>query len=245
MTEVSGGRFPGVADLGEHHKMIDRPSIYVYEAPVRLWHWVNAFSILVLAVSGYLIGSPMSSLGGEASDHFFFGYIRFAHFAAGNILAIGFILRIYWAFVGNLHARQLFILPVWSRQWISGIIRELFWYMFLVKEPRKYIGHNPLAHAAMFFMFTINTLLMIVTGFALYSQGEGNDSWQAKVFGWVFDIFPNSQDVHTVHHLGMWVVVVFSIVHIYAAIREDIMSRQTMISTMISGERQFRDDRDD
>ncbi|MDR3494886.1 MAG: Ni/Fe-hydrogenase, b-type cytochrome subunit, partial [Ancalomicrobiaceae bacterium] len=36
-----------------------------------------------------------------------------------------------------------------------------------------------------------------------------------------------------------------AMLHIYAAIREDIMSRQTMISTMISGERQFRDDREE
>jgi Ni/Fe-hydrogenase 1 B-type cytochrome subunit len=40
----------------------------------------------------------------------------------------------------------------------------------------------------------------------------------------------------------MWVLVTFTILHIYAAIREDIMSRQSMISSMISGERQFRDE---
>ena len=45
--------------------------------------------------------------------------------------------------------------------------------------------------------------------------------------------------------MGMWVIVTFVIIHVYAAVREDIMSRQTMISTMISGERQFRDDRED
>jgi hypothetical protein len=37
------------------------------------------------------------------------------------------------------------------------------------------------------------------------------------------------------HQLGMWAIVVFMIIHIYAAIREDIMSRQSMVSTMISG----------
>ena len=57
----------------------------------------------------------------------------------------------------------------------------------------------------MFFVFTLRlTFFMIVTGFALYSEGSGRDSWQYKVFGWVFSFFPNSQDVHTFHHLGMW-----------------------------------------
>jgi Ni/Fe-hydrogenase 1 B-type cytochrome subunit len=220
------------------------PSIYVYEAPVRLWHWGNALCITILAVTGYLIGSPPPTMPGEASANFLFGYIRFAHFAAGQVLAVAFLARILWAFWGNKYSRQIFYLPVWEKAWWRGVIREARWYLFLEKEPYKYIGHNPLAHTAMFAMFTLFNLGMIITGFALYSEGTGRDSWQAKVFGWVFDIWPNSQDVHTIHHLGMWVIVIFSIIHIYAAVREDIMSRQTMISTMISGERQFRDERE-
>ena len=220
------------------------PSIYVYEAPVRLWHWGNALCITILAVTGYFIGSPPPTMPGEASDSFLFGYIRFAHFAAGQVLAVAFLARILWTFWGNKYSRQIFYLPVWEKTWWKGVIREARWYLFLEKEPYKYIGHNPLAHTAMFAMFTLFNLGMIITGFALYSEGAGRDSWQAKVFGWVFDIWPNSQDVHTLHHLGMWVIVIFAIVHIYAAVREDIMSRQTMISTMISGERQFRDERE-
>jgi Ni/Fe-hydrogenase 1 B-type cytochrome subunit len=196
-------------------------------------------------VTGYFIGSPLPSTPGEASAHFLMGYIRFAHFTAGYVLAIGFLMRIYWGIVGNHHARQIFYLPVWSRKWWRGVLLEARWYAFLEPEPKKYIGHNPLAQITMFVMFTVFTAFMICTGFALYSEGEGIDSWQAKLFGWVFRLFPNSQDVHTLHHLGMWVIVTFVIVHVYAAIREDIMSRQTMISTMISGERQFRDDRVD
>jgi Ni/Fe-hydrogenase 1 B-type cytochrome subunit len=55
----------------------------------------------------------------------------------------------------------------------------------------------------------------------------------------------NSQRLHTLHHLGMWAIVIFTMIHIYAAIREDIMSRQSMVSTMISGHRTFKDDRPD
>ena len=27
-------------------------SVYVYEVPVRLWHWINAAAILILCVTG-------------------------------------------------------------------------------------------------------------------------------------------------------------------------------------------------
>ena len=87
-------------------------SVYIYEAPVRLWHWVNALAITVLVVSGYLIGVPLPSMPGEDSDHHVMGYIRFAHFAAGYVLAVGLLGRAYWALVGNHYARELFSLPV-------------------------------------------------------------------------------------------------------------------------------------
>jgi Ni/Fe-hydrogenase 1 B-type cytochrome subunit len=226
----------------EGERAVVRRTVYVYEAPVRLWHWVNALAMVTLFVTGYLIASPPSSPTGEASAHFQMGYIRFIHFTAGQIIAIAFLGRIYWAFVGNSHARQLFYIPFWKADFWRGALREARWYAFLEKYPDQYIGHNPLAHLSMFLMSTLGTIFMICTGFALYSEGEGRASWLSHAFGWVFWLFPNSQEVHTLHHLGMWVLVCFTFIHVYAAIREDIMSRQSMISAMISGERQFRDE---
>ena len=45
-------------------------AVYVYEAPVRVWHWVNALSITLLAITGYLIANPLPTLSGEAFPHF-------------------------------------------------------------------------------------------------------------------------------------------------------------------------------
>ncbi|WP_186415646.1 MULTISPECIES: Ni/Fe-hydrogenase, b-type cytochrome subunit [unclassified Pannonibacter] len=221
-------------------------SVYVYEAPVRIWHWVNASAILVLCMTGYFIGSPPPSAGQhEAYDQFLFGYIRFAHFAAGMILTVGFLGRIYWAIFGNHHARQLFYLPVLNGHWWREIWFEIRWYLFLESEPKKYIGHNPLAQLAMFFFITLGTSFMIVTGMALYAEGAGQGSLYDDLFGWVIGLAGNTQRLHTLHHLGMWWIVIFMIVHIYVAIREDIMSRQSIVSTMISGHRTFKDDRTD
>ncbi len=220
----------------------DESAVYVYEIPVRLWHWVNALSILVLAVTGYLIGSPLATVSGEASDHFFMGYIRFAHFAAAYIFFIGFLGRIYWAFVGNEHAKQLFFPPLLSLDFWKGVLHEIKWYAFIAKEPHTYTGHNPMAILAMHFMLVWPAIFLIVTGLALYGEGAGYDSWQYSLFSsWVIPLFGQSQDVHTWHHLMMWVIICFIIMHIYTAVREDIMSRQSIISSMISGWRTFKD----
>lgn len=216
-------------------------SIYVYETPVRVWHWVNALAIVVLVATGLLIAYPPPTMSGEASDHFLFGWIRFAHFAAGYVLAIGFLARIYWAIVGNHHARQLFRLPFWRGDWWYEVWFELRWYLFLEPNPKKYIGHNPLAQLAMFFFMTLGLTFMILTGFALYAEGQMS-GWADFLFGWIIPLVGGSQNLHSIHHFGMWAIVIFTILHVYAAIREDIMSRQSMVSTMISGTRTFKDD---
>jgi Ni/Fe-hydrogenase 1 B-type cytochrome subunit len=230
-------------DVGLHERVTAQQvsSVYVYEAPVRIWHWLNALCVTVLAVTGWFIASPPPSVSGDASKSLWMGYIRFAHFTAAYVSAIGFLFRIFWAFVGNHHARQLFRLPVANRAFWADVLYEARWYLFLEKRPKKYIGHNPLAQFMMFCFFTLGVVFMCCTGFALYSEGEGLGSWQDRVFGWVIPLSGGSQVVHSLHHLGMWMFACFAITHTYAAIREDIMSRQSLISTMISGWRMFKD----
>ncbi|MGR8930893.1 MAG: Ni/Fe-hydrogenase, b-type cytochrome subunit [Gammaproteobacteria bacterium] len=220
------------------------PPVYVYELPVRVWHAVNALAIISLAVTGYLIASPLPSPSGEASEHFLMGYIRFVHFASGYLLAIGLAFRIYWACAGNEHARQIFWPPLLSAHFWGGVWHELRWYAFLTSEPRKYVGHNPLAVLAMHFVFFWGTLFMILTGFALYGEGEGVGSWQYNWFSsWLLPLFGDSQTVHTWHHLIMWLIICFVIIHIYVAIREEKMSRQTILSAIATGWRTFKDDK--
>ena len=221
------------------------PAVYVYEAPMRLWHWINALSIVVLVVTGWFIGSPLPTMPGEASANFVMGYIRFAHFAAAYILIVGFVFRVYWVFAGNHHAREVFLPPIFSKSWWGGVWHEVKWYAFIAKEPRKYTGHNPLATIAIHLMLIWGLVLMIVTGLSMYGEGEGMGSWQYSLFSsWVIPLLGQSQDVHSIHHLGMWLILCFIIMHTYVAIREDIMSRQSLVSTMISGWRMFKDSRD-
>ena len=93
----------------------------------------------------------------------------------------------------------------------------------------------------MFFVFMLGSIFMIVHRLrALCAKAPAGDSWQTRRSAGCSRSARNSQDVHTWHHLGMWVIVVFVDVHVYAAVREDIMSRQSMISSMITGERMFK-----
>ena len=46
------------ATTSDRHPDHRRP-LYVYEAPVRVWHWIHATCIFCLIVTGYLIANPL------------------------------------------------------------------------------------------------------------------------------------------------------------------------------------------
>jgi len=224
------------------HDPANQKAVYVFEAPVRLWHWVHTFSFLTLAVTGYLIANPLPSLAGEASDHFLMGNIRLIHFISAYVFAIGFAVRIYWALVGNRYAREIFYLPFWQLEWWKGLFYELRFYLFLTRRQHKTLGHNALAQTAMFFLNTLMTLFMIGTGFALYGEGLGGGSWADQGFGWIIPLLGGSEATHNWHNMGMWIMLTFVIIHIYMAVRADIIGRESSISTIVGGWRLFKDD---
>ncbi len=228
--------------VNARHDPAHQKALYVYEAPVRLWHWTHALSIVVLSVTGYLIANPLPSVGGEAGEHFIMGNLRFVHYVAAYVFTIGFLVRIYWAFVGNKYAREMFYLPVWRRDWWRELGYEIKFYLFLTRDMHKTAGHNPLAQIAYWLFNVVLGLFMIFTGFALYGEGLGLGSWADRLFGWVILVMGGAQNVLMWHLMGMWLMLFFVIIHIYMAIRADIIGRQTSVSTIIGGWRLYKDD---
>ncbi|MFP1558644.1 cytochrome b/b6 domain-containing protein [Escherichia coli] len=48
-------------------------SHYVFEAPVRIWHWLTVLCMAVSMVTGYFIGKPLPSVSGEAQSSVRYG----------------------------------------------------------------------------------------------------------------------------------------------------------------------------
>ena len=213
---------------------------HVYGPGVRVWHWLNAFATIILIVTGYFIGTPPASSIGDTSSMYTMGWIRFFHLSSGYIFALLCITRIWLMSHEKGISHHLFFPAIWRQEWDDAFVRQIKWN-FLVAPAQRYEGLNPLAGIAMLFMFVIPAFIVFVTGFAMYAEVAGHDSWQYFCFGWVTSIFGNTLDLHIIHRLSMWVIAWFVATHIYIAIREDILSRQTVISTMFSGERQYRD----
>jgi Ni/Fe-hydrogenase 1 B-type cytochrome subunit len=216
------------------------PSVIMYGPGVRIWHWLNALMILVLCVTGYFIGTPPPAMMGDTSVLYVMGWIRFFHLAAGYLFALLCIHRLWLVFVEKGVTHHLFIPAIWRAEWLDGFMRQIRWNL-LIGGAVRYVGLNPLANIAMLFMYIVPGAVCLLTGFAMYAEVSGHDSWQYTWFGWITLLFGNTLDLHSLHRLAMWVIVWFVMAHVYIAVREDILSRQTTISTMLSGERQYRD----
>jgi Ni/Fe-hydrogenase 1 B-type cytochrome subunit len=156
------------------------------------------------------------------------------------IMIVAFVLRVYWVFVGNAYARAIFIPPLWSLAWWRGLFGDIADYLFIGKGEVRWVGHNPLAQIAMFAIFVLGMVVIILTGLGLYAQAYGWGSAWMDAFGWVTVLLGSPQAVRTVHHLAMWYLMLFAVIHMYMAIRQDVMSRATIVSTMFNGIRMWK-----
>lgn len=209
--------------------------VYLWHWPIRAMHWLAAASIVVLIVTGFYIGRPYFMTTGEASSHFLMGRVRFVHFVAAAVLVGTAVVRLYWLFAGNRYERWKALFPVTPKS-LRGLVRMIGYYLMLpgAKHPH-YLGHNPLQQIAYTAVYAAAGLA-VVTGFALYAQAEpGGFFWKLSFWvGW----FPGGiRGVRLVHHALTWVFLIFVPIHVYLAMRADVIDREGTASSILSGGR--------
>jgi Ni/Fe-hydrogenase 1 B-type cytochrome subunit len=206
---------------------------YVWELPVRYFHWINAICIVVLAATGFVIANPPAiQSAAEASQSYWFGWVRFIHFTFAYIFLINFLIRIYWGFAGNRYADWRNYIPYSKRHWkdMWEVIKIDVFQIKQAENPR--LGHNALASFTYFLVF-IAFVLQVFTGFGLYSAAS--DSWFASLFKWVPAVFGGDILTRDVHHWMMWFFILFALVHMYLVAYHDYIERNGIVSSMIGG----------
>ena len=210
----------------------------VWELPVRIAHWVNALAITVLFCTGLYISSPQLAPSGEAYHHFVMGRFREVHFIAGYLLLFGFILRVYWFYVGNNYARSGFPF-LWKRSWWADLRAQGLQYLKL-ERGFVHLGHNALAGSAYTFFVIGLGWFQIFTGLALYSEVHPGGFWD-KALGWVIPLLGGSFRTHMWHHTVAWSFVVFAILHLYIVIYDSAQFKNGLITSIISGYKFYED----
>ena len=207
--------------------------VYVWQLPVRFYHWINALAVSALAITGYLIGAPLAiKSGSEASFSYWFGTVRFIHFLSAFVFFFNFIFRLYWGFVGNRFANWRNFIPTTKKQYaeILDVLRVDVLQASI--KPLESIGHNTLAGVTYFVTF-LAFLFQCVTGFGMYSAMS--DSTLPRLFSWIVPLMGGDFAVRQWHHVMMWLFIVFTMIHVYLVFYHDYVEGRGVTSSMVGG----------
>ena len=211
----------------------DFQRVYVWEQPVRWFHWINAMCVIVLGVTGYLIAHPPALMNAnEASFSYGFGKVRFVHFVTAYVFLANFLFRLYWASVGNKYTHWRNFFPISKRQ-----LQEV-WSVLKVDvlqssdKPVHTLGHNAMAYFT--YMGTgLLTVFQVITGFALYAPMS--DFWFPHLFDWVVPLFGSEQNLRIFHYAVLWLFAVFTLIHVYLVFYHDYVEGHGVLSSMVGG----------
>lgn len=206
--------------------------VYVWELPVRVTHWLLFFSVIVLSATGYYIGHPFIAVPGMARDHFVMGTMRTVHLYAAIVFVVATLIRLYWFFAGNRYARWSDFIPLSGRR-LGSLWRQVLFYAFIRHDPDDYEGHNALAGASYAFIFLIY-LVLIATGLALYTVYASETS-VVQSLGFLIPFFGGLPMARLIHHVAMWVVLIFAVVHVYFVFLSSIIEHIGTFDSIFSG----------
>jgi cytochrome b len=185
--------------------------IYVWDLPVRLFHW----ALVVLMVVSYF----SAKAGGDWMNlHFWSGY---------SILTL-LIFRIAWGFVGSTTARFSNFLkgPAAS----IAHLRELF----LPDGPRE-AGHNPVG-GAMVIVLIFAVLAQAATG--LFSADTDMGTVNGPLANLIAD--KAVDNVTAFHKFWVNVLIALAALHVLAAVVYLVWKRQNLIGAMFTGHKPER-----
>ena len=181
--------------------------IYLHPLPVRVWHWINAFSFLVLIITGiqlrYRDVIKVTSFRTAVDIHNIFGFILLFNF---------FIWLIYYLVSGKIRI----YLPAFSlRGFIVGCIRQARFYGYGIFVGEENPHHstpdnkfNPMQQMAYLNIMVLFIPLQIITGILM---------WDLKGFAYWIGIAGGIKIVDSVHVLLSLFFISFLFVHIYLA----------------------------
>jgi len=214
------------------HSAEDRIRVYVWDAPVRTFHWLIAGSIIVLSVTGLYMASPFQSSAVPATPQFLMGWMKVVHFYAAIVFTLSVLGRVAWMFLGPPQASWREFVPVTRRRWRS-FFKTLRYYTFLSVDNIATVGHNAVAGVAYTGVFILYAV-MILTGLGLYASNATLGS-PMHVFGGLAGLFGGLQMARFIHHITMWLLLGFLIHHLYSALLTSKMERTGELDAIFSG----------
>jgi Ni/Fe-hydrogenase 1 B-type cytochrome subunit len=184
-------------------------AVYVWQYPIRLFHWGLVISLAVLSFTGYYIHDPF--IVGQVQHPFLMGWFRFVHETFGMIFIALFIMRIYLFFGGNRWVGWRQYVPLSAAQF-KEMWEVTKFYAFIRPTPITKIGHNAMAAFSYIGIYSM-VAVEIVTGLVMFNWLR-HSPILGPLVRWIprFISFPN---LRLIHFLLMFVFIAFGVFHVH------------------------------
>jgi len=222
----------------------------VWDAPTRLFHWVNFVSVVLLILVGTLMlykkELGIVSLDAKVA-------IKELHVLIGYVFVINLLFRLAWGFIGNRFARWSVILPG------RGFGDTVSAYVASIKcgERQQFLGHNPMGRLAVVFLMLL-LMTQAVTGliragtdvyyppfgsmFAAQVAADGIDPASLKPYdktgidaAKLKALLDFKHIYGEIHYYTFFVLLAMILLHIIVVIRMEVSEGNGLISAMFSG----------
>ncbi len=248
----SSDALPGAGQAGPEPAQVERgpagpeqpATRYRHRIATRLWHWVNAWAIFVLLMSGLGIfnAHPRLYWGIDGSwpdpawlelprfpgwitipSYFSLADSRLWHMAFALVLAISLSLFMLWALLSGHVRRDLHIgLAAWHPRSIWASIRHHARFTFVGKAEADYNLLQRLSYVGVIF---VAIPLIILTGLAM---APGMDA----AMPWIVDMFGGRQSARSIHFITAWAIALFIVVHLLMVLLANPLQ---LMRSMITG----------
>ncbi len=215
-----------------------------FSAAYRWQHWIRALSIVILTVSGFYLAYPFLSpeINAEPTG-FLYALFRSWHEIFGFVLLGVLIYKSFLFLFARKHSneRKAFIDFLNPMKWI----KQVGYYLLITKHPPLKGAYNPVQFAA-YIGFYLMMFALVITGLILYvhSYHDGLGGLLYEPMRSLEVMLGGLAVVRSLHHIVMWGVIIFVVVHVYMVIYNAIFSHEGAVDAIFSGHKWKRKDQD-
>lgn len=209
---------------------------YEFSSWLRITHWVRALAIVILTGTGFYIAVPFiaPALNGGEPTNFLNALMRSWHIIFGFVLIAVTLGKFYLFFFDKQSKVERvsfwdFINP---KVWIG----QIKYYLLIGKHPHGKGVYNPLQFVAYVGLYAA-VIVISLTGLILYVHvfHEGIGGALYDVLRPVEVMMGGLAMVREIHHIAMWVFILFLPVHVYMAVFNSIYGQTGAMDSIFSG----------
>ncbi len=231
-------------------------------ASMRIIHWVNAISMVVAIVTGFYIAEPyyQTLIAEPAVDKYVMAWNRWGHFIVAIIFDVTAIVIAYLYLFSRFEKPILKLLPTPKN--IIEFFEVLINLLTLNRRKNFDSSHADSFNTVYFTIFHLLLVWMLFTGLQLYVHGleSGMSSigswWPAllhTVTDWTIPVSaqlvgagptPSIMDVRIVHHMTMWLIIVWIVFHIYYQVWRTIFWQEGDMAIVFGGNKFVKEEKE-